>query len=85
MLGQTCEVVPEVSEVTLVILEREKRRCWEGRCVVLVGVSWENEVIGHVVQENREGFTAQPGVQLHSLAWAFCFLQSKPSFPRGVG
>lgn len=39
VLEEACEVVPEVSRVTLVVSEQEWRRCQEGRCVVLSQMS----------------------------------------------
>lgn len=39
VLEEVCEVVPEVSQVTLIISEPEWRWCGEGRCVMLSQVS----------------------------------------------
>lgn len=35
VLEEACEVVPEVSQVTLVISEPDRRWCGEGCCVML--------------------------------------------------
>lgn len=73
--------------MTLLFQSESRGGVGKGGCVVLccAGVSWENEVIEDVVQQ-RGGFTAQPGVQPRSLAWAFWFLlmeqlRAHPHFP----